>query len=388
MTPAARVAAAIDILDSYLGGLPLEKVLTGWGRSNRYAGSGDRAAIRDHVFEAVRNCRSYAFTGGSETGRGLMLGYCRAQEIDLASLFTGGKYAPAALEEAEEVIHDISSETNALQLDCPDWLLPKFEETLADDTLPVLKLLQSRAPVFLRVNTAKTDIATAIASLALEEILAEPHDLSPTALQVLQNPRRVQRGEAYSDGMVELQDVASQAVVDHLPLTAETDVLDYCAGGGGKSLAIAAHGVKSIAAFDALPQRMIDLPTRAERAGATIEIVTSEQLADKTYDLVVCDVPCSGSGSWRRSPESKWALNEERLTELNELQAEILDNAQAFVSKNGKLAYITCSLFNDENRQQIDGFLTRHTGWIVSIEHRFSPLQGGDGFYLTILTRE
>ncbi|MGR3661540.1 MAG: RsmB/NOP family class I SAM-dependent RNA methyltransferase [Paracoccaceae bacterium] len=388
MTPAARVAAAIDILDSYLGGLPLEKVLTGWGRSNRYAGSGDRAAIRDHVFEAVRSRRSYAFTGGAETGRGLMLGYCRAQGIDLASVFTGAKYAPAALEESEQAIHDISGETNAVQLDCPDWLLPKFEETLADDTLSVLKLLQSRAPVFLRVNTARADIATATASLALEEILTEPHDLSPTALQVLQNPRRVQRSEAYTDGLVELQDVASQAVVDHLPLNSETEVLDYCAGGGGKGLAIAARGVKSIAAYDALPQRMIDLPTRAERAGAAIGIVTSEQLVDKTYNLVVCDVPCSGSGSWRRSPESKWALNEERLAELNELQAEILDNAQAFVSNNGKLAYITCSLFKVENRQQIDGFLSRHPGWAVSEEHRFSPLQGGDGFYLAILTRE
>lgn len=388
MTPAARVAAAIDILDSYLSDLPLEKVLTGWARKNRYAGSGDRAAIRDLVFEAVRCRRSFAALGGAETGRGLMIGMHRARQQDVSTIFTGDKYAPAALEDHEIETPNLSHVSKTIQYDCPDWLLPKFEETLGDDTFSVLKKFQSRASIFLRVNTAKADSKSVMAALAAEDILTEQHTLSPTALKVLKNARRVALSAAYADGSVELQDAASQAVVDLLALTPDTSVLDFCAGGGGKSLAIAARGVKLITAHDALPERMKDLPTRAARAGADISIATPEQLSEKRFDLVVCDVPCSGSGSWRRSPDSKWSLKGERLTELTQLQSVILDTALKSVNKNGVLAYVTCSLFGCENDEQTEAFLARHPTWHLQTQHRISPMDGGGGFYLALLTRE
>ncbi|MBV1869051.1 MAG: RsmB/NOP family class I SAM-dependent RNA methyltransferase [Marinosulfonomonas sp.] len=387
MIPAARIAAAIEILDMTLTGEPVDKVLPNWGRANRYAGSGDRAAIRDHVFDALRCRRSFAWLGGAETGRGLMLGLARAQELEVNALFSGNKFAPPVLDEAEQDQPDIAKAPRAVQLDCPDWLQARFDDDLGENSSAILTALQTRAPVFLRANAAKGDRATAIEALAKHEVQTQPHDLSPTAIEVTKNPRRVAASDAYADGLVELQDAASQAVVDFLPLDASSKVLDFCAGGGGKSLGIAARGVTQIVAHDAIVERMKDLPVRAERAGANIEVAEPEALTGREFDLVLCDVPCSGSGSWRRKPEAKWTLTPERLLELTSLQGEILRNAAPYTKIGGTLAYVTCSLFESENRTQIDAFLADRKGWQLVKDHRFSPLQGGDGFYLALLTR-
>lgn len=387
MTPPARVAAAIEILDLILAGGPAEQVLTRWGRGNRYAGSGDRAAIRDHVYSALRNKRSFGYLGGSETGRGLMIGWSVSTGADQNILFTGDKYAPDRLSESEKETPDLENAPRAVRLDCPDWLLEKFEQTLGPDTDAVLRLSQSRAPVFLRVNSARATRDEAQAALATSDIACEPHKLADTALKVTTNPRRITNSPAYKDGMVELQDVASQAVVAFLPIEPGTQVLDYCAGGGGKSLAIAALSKATVTAFDALPNRMKDLPTRATRAGADIVIANQETLADMSFDLVLCDAPCSGSGSWRRSPDAKWTLTPDRLAELKELQASILDEASRFVTNTGTLAYVTCSLFDEENNDQIDIFLARNSDWTRLKHQSFSPLAGGDGFCVALLGR-
>lgn len=387
MTPAARIAAAIDISDIILSGEPAEKTLTKWARGNRYAGSGDRAAIRDLVFTGLRCRRSFAHLGGSMTGRGLMIGQARALGQDLSLLFSGVKYAPAPLDLDEEQVPDMSALSDAVRFDCPDWLLPMFENSLGSDTSAILESLQSRAPVFLRVNSARTDRATVAGMLAESGIVTCEHGLAPTALEVLENPRRVAASDAYLQGLVELQDAAAQAIVDMLPVDVNSDVLDFCAGGGGKSLAIAAKGVGSVTAYDALPQRMQDLPNRIARAGAKIDMAEIADLSGRKFDLVVCDVPCSGSGSWRRTPDSKWTLTTDRLAELVALQSDILDESQGFVRDAGALAYITCSMFNAENRDQIDHFLGRHSGWRMHSDHRLTPLSGGDGFYLALLTR-
>jgi len=350
MTPAARVAAAIDILDLVLSGDVAEKTLTTWARKNRYAGSGDRAAIRDLVFDALRCRRSFAWLGGADTGRGLMLGRIRAAGDDPAEVFTGAGYGPTELEPGEHAGPDLAEAPLPVQLDMPDWLMPALSDSLGGDLAEVCAILRNRAPVFLRVNIAQATRADAAEQLAAEGIQTTPHALASTALQVVSNPRRVQNSQAFRDGLVELQDAASQALVETLPKSAR--VLDYCAGGGGKSLAIAATGARVIA-HDANPARMRDLAVRAERAGVFIETVeTADLAACGPFDLVLCDAPCSGSGAWRRSPEAKWRLTPESLGELHRLQAEILDDARVLVVPGGVLVYATCSMFADENEHQ------------------------------------
>ncbi len=388
MTPSARVSAAIEILDLILAGGASEQVLTRWARSNRYAGSGDRAAIRDHVFDAQRCRRSFAWRGGAETGRGLMIGACRAAGLDPDTTFTGDRFAPAPLTEEERTAAPIEAAPEAVRLDCPDWLWPELSASLGDQTTAVLTALQSRAPVFLRVNLRKTTVPEVVEELAAADIITRPHPLSPTALEVTGNPRRVQASPAYLDGRIELQDAASQAVMQFIPLRNGMKVLDYCAGGGGKSLAMAARADIEITAHDASPARMRDLPERASRAGVEITLAEDKTLLEPAEnDLVLCDVPCSGSGAWRRSPEAKWTLTPGRLGELQAVQAQILDDAAALVAPSGLLAYATCSLLASENHTQIAQFLSRHPDWSMAADRRLTPLEGGDGFYIALLTR-
>lgn len=385
MTPAARIAAAITLLDQWLGGQPVEQALTNWARQNRFAGSGDRAAIRDIVYDAVRRRRSFAALGGAETGRGLMIGALRAAGTEPALMFTGTGHAPAPLTEAEAGFTPPVPE-GAVALDCPDWLLSQFQDSLGADHAPVLEALRDRAPVFLRVNIARTTRDDVAAQLAVEGIATRPSSLCDTALEVTENPRRVQASQAYLDGLVELQDAASQAVVAMLPLGAR--ILDYCAGGGGKTLALAARRPGAIFAHDADPRRMRDLGARAERAGIVLrKLAGPAVVAEAPYDLVLLDVPCSGSGSWRRSPEAKWILTPERLAELAGIQRQILRDTQGLVAPGGTLAYVTCSLLRAENEAAVAGFLTENPDWTLLRERRFSPLEGGDGFYCALMTR-
>ena len=382
MLPAARISAAIEVLDRVLGGTPLEPALTNWGRANRFAGSGDRAAIRDLVFDAWRCKRSYAALGGGETGRALMLGRLRALDEDAALVFTGIGYAPPILTES-----DIPQPTSVLaELDCPDWLAPRLEHSLGDDFAAIMHALQHRAPVFLRVNLARTTRDKVIALLAAEGIEATPHALASTSITVLTASRKLLTTKTYLDGLYDMQDAASQAVVENIPAQPGQSILDYCAGGGGKALALAARLNSHVWAYDAEPARMRDLPARAKRAGAKIGILAAADLR-APYDLVLVDAPCSGSGSWRRDPAGKWALTEARLAELTALQAEVLAKAAALVADNGVLAYVTCSLLADENQDQIDRFLQNSPDWKQQSVRHFTPLDGGDGFFLSILTR-
>jgi 16S rRNA (cytosine967-C5)-methyltransferase len=390
VTPAARLAAAIGVLDAVAAGARAEAALTGWARGARYAGSGDRTAVRDHVFDALRRRRSLAALGGAATGRGLMLGALRAAGTDPAGLFTGAGHAPAPLtaSEARHLAEPVAM-TEAEALDCPDWLAPALRESLGGDFVPVMQALQARAPVFLRANLARAAPAAACAALAAEGIAAHPHPLAPTALRVEGPLRGLQATQVWQDGLVELQDAASQAVCAALPLVPGARVLDHCAGGGGKALAIAARlaaeGGGAVFAHDAAPRRMADLPVRAARAGTPVALL-DDPAAQAPFDLVLTDVPCSGSGSWRRDPEGKWRLTPERLAELLRTQAEILDAAARLVAPAGTLAYATCSLLEAENGAQVAAFLARAPGWRRVEERRWTPRDGADGFHLALLT--
>ncbi|WP_068303825.1 RsmB/NOP family class I SAM-dependent RNA methyltransferase [Pararhodobacter sp. CCB-MM2] len=386
MTPAARDAAAILLLDQWLSGQPVEAALTQWGRASRFAGSGDREAVRDLVFQAVRQRRSAAALGGSETGRGLMLGLARKAGTKPA--WTGEGHAPAALTLEEAALFDTDAPAlpEAVALDCPDWLLPRFHAALQDRAAPVLTLMQDRAPIFLRVNTARATPAKVMAELAKDGIEARPHPLAATALEVVANPRRLRNSAALAEGRIEMQDAASQAIaLDFVQAAPKGPVLDYCAGGGGKSLALAAEGL-SVSAHDIDPRRMSDLPARAKRAGAWVTVLDGAPKG--LWSAILADAPCSGSGSWRRAPEAKWAFTEARLTELNAIQDQILSHCAALTAPGGVLGYATCSLLPEENGQRIEAFLVAHPGFRLLSERSLTPLDGGDGFYLALLQRD
>jgi 16S rRNA (cytosine967-C5)-methyltransferase len=380
MTPAARLQAAIDVLGRIVAGAPAEQALTNWARGARYAGSGDRAAVRDRVYQALRQRRSAAALGpapegaeGSQgqVGRALILGLLRQEGIDPDGLFTGDGHAPEPLVAAERAaLAAPRTLTEAQALDCPDWLVAPLRAALGEGFAPVMVAMRQRAALFLRVNEARTNRPAALAALAADGIEAVAHPLAPTALEVRAGEQRLRMSRSYAEGLVEVQDAGSQALVQALPLQAGWRVLDYCAGGGGKTLAIGARARVDLTAHDAAPGRMRDLPARAARAGLRVLLAPPLVPAKAAFDLVLADAPCSGSGTWRRQPEAKWALTPARLSDLTRQQGQILDAASAHVRPGGVLAYATCSLLPEENEAVAQAFAAR-SGWACIDQRRW-----------------
>lgn len=386
MTPGARVAAAIEILHDMSEGLAAEQALTRWARRSRFAGSKDRAAIRDYIFDVLRCKRTAAHFGQGNTPRSLLIGILRQQGADLEVLFSGEGHAPQPITEAEAQA-PLPPQDEATLWNLPDWLIPLFKEALGDAAGATAVALQERAPVFLRVNIAKTNRDAAITQLAGDGIIAEANDACETALTVSEGARKIRNSTAYGEGLVELQDAASQAVVAALPSGGK--LLDYCAGGGGKALAVAAQKDREVWTHDIDPRRMADLAGRAERAGARVnQLATDDLHTAAPFDVVLCDAPCSGSGAWRRAAEGKWTLTAARLSELTDLQDRILDNAAKLLSEQGTLAYATCSVLTVENEDRIAAFLARHSGWKCTYHHRYPVGAGGDGFFSAHLMRD
>lgn len=385
MTPGARVAAAIEILDMIHDGQAVEKSLTAWARRSRFAGSKDRAAVRDHVFDTVRNWRADAVRGGSGTGRGRMIGRLRALNMDIDALFHGEGHSPEPLTDEEKVAGQGPTE-QADVWNMPDWILPELERSLGESAADTAVMLQSRAPITLRVNLGKCNISQAAADLAEIGIETQANPVCSTALSITAGERKLRNSPAYLEGWVELQDASSQAIVADLPEAEK--ILDYCAGGGGKALALAAQGRKVIA-HDINFDRMMDIPARAERAGTSIKLLATDMIkAEGLFDLVLVDAPCTGSGAWRRSPEGKWALTEERLAELTVVQDSILDETVQYVSQGGALVFGTCSVFKCENEDRISAFLKRHSGWKCVKQTRLDVSEMADGFFVAHLIRE
>ena len=381
MTPGARVAAAAEILDAIEAGLAVEQALLRWSRASRFAGSKDRAAVRDYVFDAVRHWRSDAAIGGGTTGRARMIGRLRAAEDDPAVYFSGQGHAPTPLTE-KELSAGRAPDTLPEALDVPDWIWPILQADQGPKAQTIAEAWQQRGPIGLRVNLGKGSREAAVAALAEEGVEAEPNTRAQSALRVTSGARRLRQTRAFETGLVELQDASSQAAVEALPDGAR--VLDYCAGGGGKALALAAQG-RVVVAHDADPRRMSDIPARAARAGARVKI--AENLAEEApFDLVLCDAPCSGSGAWRRSPEGKWALTPDRLEELVSQQVQILEDSQKFVGKSGCLAYATCSVFSVENDGVVRRFCEANPKWRITKQRAWSVDELGDGFGLTLLS--
>ncbi|MEL7011926.1 MAG: RsmB/NOP family class I SAM-dependent RNA methyltransferase [Pseudomonadota bacterium] len=391
MTPAARVLAAIEVLDQVLSGTAAEQVLTRWARQARYAGSKDRAAVRDHVFQALRCRRSYAVLGGGSDGRAIMIGAIRAKDGDPEALFTGDAHAPAPLspEERASAGSDLSEADMA---DLPDWLWSVFVEDLGPRAMDMAMAQKARAPVALRVNIRLNTVMQAIETLSQDGVFAEAVPSCPTALIVREGERKIRNALAYQSGAVELQDVNSQAAMTRVSISPDARVLDYCAGGGGKTLALAAAlpTGRSVQFFahDSDPTRMADLPARSQRAGVDVTRLRTGDV-DKfgPFDLVLCDVPCSGSGTWRRTPDAKWRLTPERLQSLEEIQRDILRRARDLLRPGGQLIYTTCSVLRRENAGQMTWFRQEYSKDCLEDEVFWPVSETGDGFFYAALRR-
>ncbi|MBS7541368.1 RsmB/NOP family class I SAM-dependent RNA methyltransferase [Ancylobacter lacus] len=384
MTPAARLAAAIEVIQSVeTVRRPVADVLKEWGRSHRFAGSGDRAALSSLVYDALRRRASAAWLMGEETPRAVLLGMLRlGRGLDvetIATLFDGTRYGPAALSDDERARLAEGSLDGAPAFvagDYPEWLDAPLAAVFGEERAREGAALAERAPLDLRVNTLKATPAEAAAALAhLEPVAAA---WSPLALRI-QLPADgkappVTAEPAYLKGEVEIQDEGSQIAAILAAPPPGGQVLDLCAGGGGKTLECAAlmDNAGQIYAYDADIRRLAPIHERLARAGVrNVQVRTprgrADVLADLAgrMDLVLVDAPCTGTGTWRRNPDAKWRIRPGALAERVRDQAAILDAAATYVKPGGRLAYITCSLLDEENGAQIRGFLTRHAGFTL-----------------------
>ena len=379
MTPAARYAAAIEVLDAVLGGVAAEAALSRWARGARYAGSKDRADVRDIVFDGLRQRRSRGFVGGADSGRGIVLGGLRLNRIDPETLFGQGGYSAPPLTADEQLPRDLQTAPPEIRCDCPGWLWPLFAER--PEAQSSLEVLRNRAPIGIRVNAGKSKRADVLDRLCAEGLDARPSPLSPHAIMV-SKARGLDRHELYQNGIIEVQDPGAQRLVDLLPLVPGQRIVDYCAGGGGKALGIAARHDTPVLAYDAAPQRMRDLPKRATRAGAQVEI--SNTPPSGSFDGVVLDVPCSGSGAWRRQPDAKWRLTPDRLHALRETQAGLLRHGLSLCAPGGWCAYMTCSILQSENEDIVDALLNDDATAHLEYSERISLSNENDGFYFAL----
>lgn len=375
MTPSARVQTSIELLDAIIEaakskGAPADRLLADWFRNNRFAGSKDRRAIRELVFAAIRACGPIP-----ETGRAAMLRLAETDEA-IAPLFDGSNYGPGQIGE---------SEAAAKGGVAPQWLTARLAQS--DVEGPEADALLGRAPLDLRVNTLKANRATL--SLPAETVNTD----APNGLR-LEPGTQVEQWAEWREGKIEVQDTGSQlACLAVDPQPGET-VIDLCAGGGGKTLALAAamDNLGRLVASDTDRNRLSRLAPRGERAGAT-NIETRlldpkrefEALSDLEgqADAVLVDAPCSGTGTWRRNPEARWRLDEGELARLTALQAEILDLAARLVKPGGRLVYVTCSLLDEEGAGQFDALFQRNQDFTV--QHFVLPVgrQRGNGIRLT-----
>lgn len=356
MTPSARIQAAIEIIDEVIrsardDGPPADAIITHYFKSRRYAGSRDRRAVRELVFRAVRNSGERP-----RSGRAAMLGVADG-DAQVEALFDGSVHGPAERE---------ASEASAPSSVLPKWVQPLLSSHVTEDEWPALL---ERAPLDLRVNAALTTREAIIGQFEG----AIPTRLSPWGLR-LPADTRVSDHEAFHAGLVEVQDEGSQLIALACQPLNGIQILDLCAGAGGKSLALAAAAPGArIIASDTSRARLAQLQPRAERAGALIESRLldggheAEQLAglEGQCEVVLVDAPCSGSGTWRRNPEGRWRLTAERLDRLVKLQERLLEIAAPLVKPGGSLVYATCSIIRAEGTDQARNFLGRHSSWVV-----------------------
>jgi 16S rRNA (cytosine967-C5)-methyltransferase len=389
VTPSARVQAAIELLDEVIAaarskGAPADRLIAEYFRARRYAGSKDRRAVRDLVYRAIRLCGPVP-----ASGRTAMLAVA-AQDEAVAALFDGSPHGPSPRDDGEEAANTGLA---------PKWLAAALRASGLGGR--EIAALLGRAPLDVRVNALKADRGS-IALPEAGEVMASAQGLR------FASGTPVEQWEAYAEGLIEVQDLGSQLIVEALPLQPGDTIIDLCAGGGGKTLALAARlgNAASLVAADTDKRRLGNLAPRAARAGAAVDHTVlldpgREMRALGPWsgkaDHVLVDAPCSGSGTWRRSPEGRWRLDPAELARLNQLQDHVLDLAAQLTRPGGSIGFVTCSVLDAEGADRIAAFLERHPGWKAEPLAmplgtprgpgiRLDPLHHGtDGFFIACL---
>nr|WP_246736156.1 RsmB/NOP family class I SAM-dependent RNA methyltransferase [Enterovirga sp. DB1703] len=396
--------------------------------SHRFAGSGDRAAIAGLVYDALRRKASASWLMGSEGARAVVLGTLRLERgiaaAEIGRLFSGERFAPAPLSDEERGRLETGSLERApphVAGDFPEWLTSSLAAVFGEELASEMGALARRAPLDLRVNTLKGSRELVGAELAHLSPVPTPH--SPLGLRIAHGPGErapsIQSDPVFLKGQVEIQDEGSQLAALLAAPRPRDQVVDLCAGGGGKTLALAAamdnHG--QIYATDADQRRLAPIHARLERAGVrNVQVRTPRGKADAVQDLagradlVLVDAPCTGTGTWRRNPDSKWRVRPGSLEVRLKEQAAVLDRAAALVRPGGRIVYVTCSVLPEENDGAVAGLLERRPGLaaISAAETltaagfgqmadalrftryglQMSPLRTGtDGFYVAVIQR-
>ncbi len=415
MTPAARLAGAIDLLTEVdtFPRRPADAVANDFFRARRFIGSGDRRTVSDRAWRVLRTRRRLAWwlerAGTAPTPRMLVAASLLLEGWTVSGVkqsYSGGQYGPAPmLAEETAAATQIEGHTiehpampEAVRLEMPDWLLPHLQARFGEALAPELLAMEEAAPLDLRVNTLRGTREEAMRALAEEGLEAGPTPLSPWGLRIA-GRRLVTSGRAFLSGLVEIQDEGSQLVAALVGAGPQMRVADWCAGAGGKTLALAmAMGNQGhIVACDVHDKRLEGAVRRLRRAGVhNVErhlIVAGDKWAKRragTFDRVLVDAPCTGTGTWRRNPDARARLRELDLQELLPKQAAILDDASRLVKAGGRLIFATCSLLLEENEAQVDAFLARHPDYrVVPLAEAWpegSP-PPGPGPYLSLTPR-
>ncbi len=390
MTPAARLEAAIGILDELeRTRKPVERTLRDWARAHRYAGSKDRAAVAERVYAVQRRRAEFAWRMGGDAPRALVIASV-LDEGDVEALFGGGGYGPARLTEAERAAiaaPPAGAPPPHVLGEYPLFLESELARAFGARLLDEMIAMQARAPVDLRVNTLKAARDAVLAQLR-ERHDAQPTVRSPWGIRLPAGVTGLERTELFLSGAFEFQDEAAQLAALFCAAEPGMRVLDLAAGAGGKSLALAAmmENRGEIVAHDIRGDVLAELARRAARAGAAIVRTRPPQ---GPFDVVLVDAPCSGTGTWRRQPELRWRLTPERLAELTALQDALLAQAASHVRPGGRLVYATCSVLPCENEDRIAALADSHAEFRRDGEvFRASPRStGSDGFFAAALVR-
>ena len=429
MRPGARIAAAAEVLDDILTRhRPASTALADWGKAHRFAGSGDRAAIGTLVFDALRRRSSIAACMGEETPRALALGAApRALGLTAAevSRFADGSehaLSPLSPAESEGLSRDLPAGTEAAVAgDIPPWLLASFERAFGEQAAAEGAALAARAPVDLRVNTLKATREKVLKALSRFGAEATPH--SPLGVRVpapegAAKAPHLEAETAHGKGWYEVQDEGSQIAALLAGAGPRMQVLDLCAGAGGKTLALAAamQNTGQIYAYDSDKHQLRPIFERLKRAGVrNVQVLDAGDEAALTalgprFDLVLVDAPCTGSGTWRRKPDAKWRLKPANLPERQAEQKRVLELGAGLTKPGGAFVYVTCSLLPEENRHQVEAFLAAHDDFAIepfadvwaqriggesprSADGRTDTLQltpaqhGTDGFFIALMRR-
>ncbi|MES2896561.1 MAG: RsmB/NOP family class I SAM-dependent RNA methyltransferase [Pseudomonadota bacterium] len=423
MRDGGRLSAAIEILtDVETRHRPVRLALKTWGDASRYAGSKDRAWVSGLVLDMLRRRRSLGWRMGDDSPRAAALAALHVLwnwPVERIAEAAGDEpHGPGPLTQAERSAlvqpRDLADAPPAVRGDYPDWLEPSLARAFGDEAPLEGAMLSERAPVDLRINTLKTDPEQALKALA--PLNAQPTGVLPNAVRMAA-PDPSQRGgsletiPAFSRGWFEVQDLASQIAAQAAGDIKGAQVLDLCAGGGGKTLALAAAmgNTGQIYAYDSEARRLADTVRRSERAGIRNLQIRSPVYPDPLkgldarMDVVFIDAPCSGSGAWRRHPDTKWRLKPEALAQRMADQDAVLDLGTRFVKPGGRMVYVTCSVLPDEDEDRVAAFLGRTKGFVVRpatdnpdlIRHltdegylRLSPRASGtDGFFVAVLEK-